>query len=70
MSVTIVKNEVKVYLQRLHCSKCGVEMKKRDIMYLSYPPRFSYDCPKCGYYHEDYYSYPKQVMEEVNDSQN
>lgn len=38
-----------VFINRLYCEECGVEMVRDDHMVLTSDPiQFCYTCPKCG----------------------
>ena len=58
----IKKHEVKTYIERIYCDKCGAEMERVSRQYA---PVYRYLCPDCGAQVTLYECYPREV-EEVN----
>lgn len=50
--------EVKVFEERLYCDKCGTEMEHTGMVLCSYPKRYPYECPSCGWYTTSKIKYP------------
>ena len=44
----VKKTEVRTYINRLYCDKCGTEMETSPVVLTTYPPQYQYKCPKCG----------------------
>lgn len=56
--------EVKTYMFRLYCDKCGTEMERDTIVLTSNPPTYQYECPKCGHIEKSNKCYPFLDREE------
>ena len=39
--------QVKTYVIKAYCEKCGEELVEPDILF-TYPPQYKYKCPACG----------------------
>lgn len=52
----MIKRELDTILSKKKCQRCGNKymLKKLNIIYLSYPPKYEYKCPLCGAI--DYYA--------------
>lgn len=59
--------EVKVFEERLYCDKCGTEMEHNGMVLCSYPPRYPYECPSCGWHTTSTTKYPNIVYKPVNE---
>lgn len=61
------KTEVKVFMEKLLCPKCKVEMinKHPDYSLATYPPTYVYSCPKCDKTVCTHIVYPKITYEEI-----
>ena len=46
------------YYQRLFCDKCEIEMTQTDRVWMMDPPKFKYECSKCGATLESTVNYP------------
>lgn len=55
----IKEEKMAVYQERLYCDKCGTEMYFSGEVLLSFPPKFPYVCPKCGFKIATKEQYPK-----------
>ena len=62
--------EVKVYMDRLYCDKCGEEMEFTGMVLTSYPPRYPHSCPKCGHRETLKDKYPKVRYEQYESTDN
>ena len=63
----IKKHEVKTYIERLYCDKCGAEMSCKSVVgWVSGPPTFIYECPFCSEQVEVDEHYPQEIKEEEN----
>lgn len=65
----VKSNEVKVYVDRLYCNKCGAEMEHDGTVLCSYPPQYSHVCPKCGFRIAITTKYPNVRYENIDDNQ-
>lgn len=65
----MIKSEkVNVYQDILYCDKCGEEMQVIGLILASCPPKYPYECPKCGNRTNENDLYPKiryEVIEEM-----
>lgn len=62
----IKQHEVKTYIERLYCDKCGAEMSCKSVNgRVNGPSTFIYECQFCGEQVETYRHYPQEVTEEV-----
>ena len=59
--------EVKVFEERLYCDKCGTEMEHTGMVLCSYPKRYPYECPSCGWYTTSKIKYPNISYKPVNE---
>ena len=41
------KQEVKTFIERAYCDDCGVELEMQPFVIDTYPPIYTYKCPKC-----------------------
>lgn len=64
--MAIIKKEAKIYISRLYCDDCNVEMNSSNIVMMSNPPQFTYTCPKCGKKLVLNEQFPKQELKEIN----
>ena len=61
----IKKHEVKTYIERLYCDKCGAEMNCKSVVgWVGGSSTFIYGCPYCGEQVEVDKHYPREVKEE------
>lgn len=58
------KTEVKTFLTRKYCDKCGGEMLPNGGCLSTYPPKFSHTCNKCGNIEAFWDKYPKIEYED------
>lgn len=58
----VKQHEVKTYIERLYCDKCGAEM---ECVTRQCAPAYRYVCPDCGAQVTMYEYYPQEVKEEV-----
>lgn len=58
----IKQHEVKTYIERIYCDKCGTEMERVSRKYAA---AYRYMCPNCGEQVTVYECYPREVIEEV-----
>ena len=63
----IEKKEVKTYIVRLYCNKCGNEMESTGFVLTSYPEQYPYKCPNCGRETTATELYPKIEYQEIDD---
>ena len=56
----VVEQNVRAVLRRLLCPDCNVDMLRGNFdILLTFPPKVSYTCPKCGMTHVSSESYPR-----------
>lgn len=56
----VTEQNVRPVLRRLLCPDCNVDMLRGNFdVLLSFPPKISYTCPKCGMTHLSSESYPR-----------
>lgn len=56
-------------VSKAFCPDCGVELEKSDNMLSTFPPQYTYFCPKCGYGYTSLKSFPTidfEIVEEMN----
>lgn len=58
--------EVKVFEERLYCDKCGTEMEYDGRVLCSYPPKYPYTRPSCGWCTLSTIKYPNIIYKSVN----
>jgi len=63
--MNIHKTEVKTYMEHVFCDNCGDELVKSDIVLLTNPPKYRYECPNCGHSEDSFEIYPKMSYKEV-----
>ena len=66
----IKKVEVKTFVERLYCDKCGEEMKFHEmglVAGLTYPIPCIHQCPNCGHREATNVLYPKVYYKAIND---
>ena len=65
------KVEIKTYMTMIYCSHCGAPLRPHEEVLCTNPPRYQYNCPKCGLEsfttHENF---PKISYEEVETTSN
>lgn len=66
----IKKQEVKTFIERAYCNDCGVELEMQPFVIDTYPPIYTYKCPKCGKIIESRETFPRTVHEPVIDERN
>lgn len=62
----IKKVEVQVFEERLYCDKCGEKMNHTGAVLCSYPPKYPYECPSCGWSTTSTTRYPNVVYKTVD----
>lgn len=61
----IKKYEVKTYIERFYCNRCGTEMKCKSVVdHIGSSPTFIYECPSCGDQSTASECYPKEIRVE------
>ena len=56
----VVEQNVRPVIRRLLCPDCNVDMLRANFdILLTFPPKVSYTCPKCGMTHVSSESYPR-----------
>lgn len=61
----IKKHEVKTYIERLYCDRCGVEVDCKIVLHdIGSFTRFIYECPFCGKQVVTSLYYPRKITEE------
>ena len=65
----IKKVEVKTFVERLYCDKCGEEMKSTEIALVSYPIQYPYQCPNCGHSETTNIQYPHICYEVIDNKE-
>lgn len=68
--MNIKKQEVKTFIERAYCNDCGVELEMQPFVIDTYPPIYTYKCPKCGKIIESRETFPRTVHEPVIDERN
>ena len=60
----------RLYIEEAVCDKCGSVMESTGAVLMSYPERYPYVCPKCGW-REDYRGYerPGPIRYELEDEE-
>ena len=60
MIMEIVKEEivVKPVFVRALCPKCGIELKKKNEVLMTYPAQYQYYCEKCDFTSTSTTNYP------------
>ena len=58
MEKIIEYNNLRKIIHKLCCNKCGVEMIKDNIVLMTSPPQYTYNCPKCESRLTSYRQYP------------
>ena len=66
----IKKFEVKPFIIKLYCNKCGEEMKDTNIVLSSYPPQYQYICPKCNSKINSINKYPEIIYDVIEEVKN
>ena len=61
----VKKTEVKTFINRIYCDKCGTEMRTSPVLLTTYPPQYQYECPKCGELLTSTVCYPCTEYDEV-----
>lgn len=54
---------VNVYIEHAYC-ECGEKLERGNEVRLTYPPQYSYTCPKCGKCETSFDIYPKVTYKE------
>lgn len=65
--MTVKRMKVETYITKLYCDKCGAEITGPTVVLASMPPKYLYDCPKCGETIETTEKYPSMEYVEVED---
>jgi Zn finger protein HypA/HybF involved in hydrogenase expression len=57
--------QIETFKEKLFCEECREEMVCTNMTYLSHPPRFEHECPKCGRKTTESDKYPRIVYKEI-----
>ena len=61
----------RLYIEESVCDKCGSAMESTNAVLMSYPEKYPYICPKCGWQeHYQGYERPGVIRYELEDEEN
>lgn len=63
----IRKCKVQPFMANIICDKCNEVMLSNNTVVATYPPIYTYICPKCGYVEKSYEVYPMITYEEIKE---
>lgn len=63
----IKKYKVQPSMINIVCDKCNETMLPNNTVVATYPPIYTYVCPKCGYVEKSYEVYPLITYEEIKE---
>lgn len=59
------KVEVRTYITKCYCEKCGAEMKMLPYVLCTAPPMYPYECPECGHRENSFKNSGELEYEEI-----